>query len=305
MTDLDQRTLRARFLDALADIKQIYADTANAIGPSGRTNMRNAYEALYVLGAYIPDEMPGWLPYGDMDDKAIAKARKHAEDGMASPTVTLELISQLRRLREQLTALGGSYGVTEGDIRSMIAEGFPTAFRKAVDSMESAIIWKFLHDLPHEDWSAVLDAVVKPIIRVLREAEARTDAKAHEVLERAMEGGPEDDPEDTSYARSGELAAQLAGLGITATGVPRVGVDGWEPGVFLDAEQAGLVITALGAPDASDPAILYRAASILRDPARWAPHHPYEQTGRDTASAARKLGERSDRSEHQETGETS
>lgn len=168
-----KQTLRQRYLAAAAEIEDVYAHTSGQIGYDGRKRVREAYQVLAELGTHVPDIEPGWLPYGDMAEKDIAAAVRHAEQGLASAAVTLQLISQIRKLREELTALGGPYGVTEADIRSMIAEGFHTVLRKAADSMDAAIAWKAIRDMDGKQGGAVLDFTVGPVIVALREAERK------------------------------------------------------------------------------------------------------------------------------------
>jgi hypothetical protein len=55
----------------------------------------------------------------------------------------------------------------------MLAEGFHTAFRKAVDHPYASVIHKLISDMPREDWGAVIDFVATPVIAWLRKAEAR------------------------------------------------------------------------------------------------------------------------------------
>lgn len=167
-------TLRQQFLAAAAEIRAVYADTNGPIGSGGRQRIREAYALLYLLGSHIPDTLPGSpLTWGAMDDKDVAKALRSAEQGLASPQVTLDLIRELRRLRAELHAMGGPFGVTDEDLRSMIAEGFATAWRKGTDIPESVVIMKLIRDMDSEEWSRVISFVVDPLIRVLRKADGR------------------------------------------------------------------------------------------------------------------------------------
>ena len=50
--------------------------------------------------------------------------------------------------------------LTRDDFRSLLGEGFHTAFRKALDSPESAQIWKLIDVMPHREWSAILGFVL-------------------------------------------------------------------------------------------------------------------------------------------------
>lgn len=176
-------TMRARFLAAAAEIAEVYRDTSGPIGYDGRKRVQAAYTRLHELSTWIPDTAEGWLPYGDVSAKDLAQARRRAEDGWASPQVTLQLISQVLSLRQQLAALGGTYGVTDDDIRSALSEGFHTAFRKASVHPLAAAIYSLIEDLPPDDWSAILDFTVGPLIAMLREAENRTADSAEPVPE--------------------------------------------------------------------------------------------------------------------------
>lgn len=88
------------------------------------------------------------------------------------------VLDELETLREKVDALHGAYGVTDGEIRSMISEGFPTAFRKAIDTPEAGWIHKLIREMDPADWSAVIDFVADPIIGWLREAEAKHNQTA-------------------------------------------------------------------------------------------------------------------------------
>lgn len=102
----------------------------------------------------------------------VDRVRWLADNGFMAGDI-IEVVREVERLRETDRSLLGSYGVTDGDIRSMIAEGFATAFRKAADSMEAAIAWKAIRDMDGEEYSAVVDFVAGPLIAMLREAEKR------------------------------------------------------------------------------------------------------------------------------------
>jgi len=176
MTD---QTMRATAKEALGTLKRVFEAHGEELGWEDITDVRQAYGALVDLATFIPDEAAGSpLPYAGMEDRKIAAAARRAEKGFASPGETLELIGELRRLRQELRALGGPYGVTESAIRSMISEGFHTALRKAVDSMNAAIAWKAIRDMDGEEYAVVCRYVSEPIIRLLREAEQRAQQPA-------------------------------------------------------------------------------------------------------------------------------
>ena len=181
-------TQRQEFLAAADEIRAVYQDTSVQISFHGRQRIQDAYRALYVLGSHVPDVPAGSpLPYGGMDDKDIARSLRHAENGMASPAVTLQLIAELRRLRMELDAIGGPSGVTDDDIRSQLGEGFHTAFRKAVDDPQAIVIHTLIDKLRDDtdchgrsSWSAVISFVANPLIAMLRRAEAETLARAEQ-----------------------------------------------------------------------------------------------------------------------------
>jgi hypothetical protein len=50
--------------------------------------------------------------------------------------------------------------ISESDMRAMLAEGFHTAFRKAIDSPLAMPIHRLIGELPDDDWAAVLDFVM-------------------------------------------------------------------------------------------------------------------------------------------------
>jgi hypothetical protein len=174
MTATTGTTMRQQFLDAANDIKTVCEAHSETLGYHGRQDIRDAYRVLIELGTHIPDIPAGSpLEYGGMADKDVAEAVKQAEKGYASPAAVLELTREMRRLRAELHALGGPYGVTESDIRSVVAEGFHTALRKRADSMEAAIAWKAIRDMDSGEYAGMCQAVAGPVISMLRAAEAR------------------------------------------------------------------------------------------------------------------------------------
>ena len=54
-------------------------------------------------------------------------------------------------------------------IRSMVAEGFHTGFRKATDHDLAHPIWKMIQELPGEHYAAVVDFVVEPLFETLND----------------------------------------------------------------------------------------------------------------------------------------
>jgi hypothetical protein len=102
----------------------------------------------------------------------VDRVRWLADHGFMAGDVA-EVVREVEDLRERTAALQGSYGVTESAIRSMIGEGFHTAFRKAVDSTDAAIAWKAIRDMDNEEYAAVVGFTADPIIKALRYAEAQ------------------------------------------------------------------------------------------------------------------------------------
>jgi hypothetical protein len=88
-----------------------------------------------------------------------------------------QLLDEAVRLRELEDALRGSYGVTDSDIRSMLSEGFHTAWRKAVDHPYATVIHKLIRDLPEGEYGAVVDFVADPLIAMLRRAQEKQAAE--------------------------------------------------------------------------------------------------------------------------------
>lgn len=50
--------------------------------------------------------------------------------------------------------------VTDDEFKSLLGEGFHTAFRKATDDPKSSEIWKLIQDLDPKSWDSVLGFVV-------------------------------------------------------------------------------------------------------------------------------------------------
>lgn len=67
------------------------------------------------------------------------------------------------------------------DLRSLIAEGFHTAFRKASDHSAAHTIWMAIRKLPDDEWSQIIDFVaegIEPFIEKLKNAKkARRKAR--------------------------------------------------------------------------------------------------------------------------------
>lgn len=119
----------------------------------------------------------------------VDRVRWLCDNGLMVADVA-EVVREVERLREVDRALLGAYGVTDGAIRSMISEGMHTAFRKGADSMESAIAWKAIKDMDHEEWNAIVSFVADPIVAMLREAEAAAKAAGQEPCLAEVSHGP-------------------------------------------------------------------------------------------------------------------
>jgi hypothetical protein len=115
--------------------------------------------------------------FDGLGDDSLARLGWLAEQGVFGEDITA-LVAELERWREKGDAINSSYGLTDSDIHSMVAEGFHTAFRKAVDSPEAVVIHKLIKDMDPETWAAIIDFVANPIIRWLREAEAKAAEQA-------------------------------------------------------------------------------------------------------------------------------
>ncbi len=60
-------------------------------------------------------------------------------------------------------------GVTYSELRSMIGEGFHTAFRKGIDSPEAALMWHAIQKMDPLEWAVILEFVTEPIWDLLQE----------------------------------------------------------------------------------------------------------------------------------------
>lgn len=58
------------------------------------------------------------------------------------------------------------------EIKSMIGEGFHTAFRKGTHHPKSGEIWGLIQELPNSEWSNIVDWVAEPLIEMLEGYEA-------------------------------------------------------------------------------------------------------------------------------------
>ena len=55
------------------------------------------------------------------------------------------------------------------DIADIIGEGVHTGLRKFSDAPSSATAWNAIHELPHEDWSGIVQMVAAQVLRVMAE----------------------------------------------------------------------------------------------------------------------------------------
>ncbi len=60
-------------------------------------------------------------------------------------------------------------GVTYSELRSMLGEGFHTAFRKAIDGPGAMPIHHLISDMDDEDWGRVISFVAGPLWDLLKE----------------------------------------------------------------------------------------------------------------------------------------
>jgi len=126
-----------RYADMVLDVSQRnaarYPDDPEWTDETWEARVRTFLRLVYRAGA-IAQLNQGIIKRIDPVDRV----RWLADNGFMIGDV-IEVVREVEHLREKDRALQGRYGVTDGDIRSMIAEGFPTAFRKAASSMEAAI----------------------------------------------------------------------------------------------------------------------------------------------------------------------
>lgn len=54
------------------------------------------------------------------------------------------------------------------DTKTLLAEGFHTAFRKASDHPNAHQIWLLIRELPSDDWGNVIDFVASGTFRVAK-----------------------------------------------------------------------------------------------------------------------------------------
>lgn len=99
----------------------------------------------------------------------VDRVRWLAERGFGADLKAL--VAEVEDAREKTAALSGTYGVTDSEISSMLAEGFHTAFRKAVDSPFAAVIHKLIRDMEDGEYAAIIDFTADPLVSRLREAE--------------------------------------------------------------------------------------------------------------------------------------
>lgn len=107
--------------------------------------------------------------YGQLED-SVERVRWLVDHDLATQDVAA-LLNEVEHWQEKAGALQGSYGVTDSDIRSMLGEGFHTAFRKAVDSPYATVIHRLIRDLEPGEYGAVVDFTAGPLIDMLHEAE--------------------------------------------------------------------------------------------------------------------------------------
>lgn len=68
-------------------------------------------------------------------------------------------------------------GVTYSEFSSMLAEGFHTAFRKAIDGPDAMPIHRMISNMSDEDWSCVIEFVADPTWDLIKERGGLTGDK--------------------------------------------------------------------------------------------------------------------------------
>jgi len=64
---------------------------------------------------------------------------------------------------------GAKDGLTYSEFRSMLAEGFHTAFRKAIEGPDAMPIHRLIDAMSQEDWSKVITFVADPTWDLIKE----------------------------------------------------------------------------------------------------------------------------------------
>lgn len=116
----------------------------------------------------------------------------------------------------------GAELVDYATFRSLLAEGFHTAFRKAVDHPYAVVIHLLIRELRGQEWGAVLDFTADPLWGVLRDGgidhvpvpaadRLKLDDLASQVL--AHLRVPEHDPASRAELAVKSLLAQVFNLG--------------------------------------------------------------------------------------------
>lgn len=57
------------------------------------------------------------------------------------------------------------------DFKSLLGEGFHTAFRKGTEHPSSGKIWNLISELPEDEWAAIIDWVADPFLTMWGEEE--------------------------------------------------------------------------------------------------------------------------------------
>lgn len=165
-----------RLVDWIMENSQVKGDMAQQ---EWETWMERRLRMIFRVGAQaqLSHEFDG------LRDDALARLDWLSARGFFAGADIKALLNEVEGYREQKTALRSTYGVTDEDLRSMMSEGFHTAFRKAVDHPYATVIHKLIRDMPGEDWTAILDFVTRPIIRHLREAQRAAERAEKEKSE--------------------------------------------------------------------------------------------------------------------------
>lgn len=134
-------------------------------GDWGEWTMRRLRQ-IYRAGARTQLQR-GWDLLGD---DHLARLRWLIDRGFFGDIEVL--VREAEEQRDQDRALVSTYGLTDSDFRSMLNEGLFAALRKGSDHPFAAAIRTLFHEMPDEDFRAILSYITDPIIKQLRKAEA-------------------------------------------------------------------------------------------------------------------------------------
>lgn len=90
------------------------------------------------------------------------------------------VLNEVEDLREAVNPITGAYGITDSALRSWVAEGMHTAFRKGTDHPYATVIHQLITDMPGENWGEVTKFVSDPLITWLRDAQEKAETQRNE-----------------------------------------------------------------------------------------------------------------------------